>query len=154
MNVRALLIYQIIQWRLNKPERVFGRDGNFMEFELRCFFDTCNAKMGQSLSSLQKSEFLKLIIELTKSKFSWEKWKSEKIEKWYIEAWKKWKSCKTICRSTEGYCFLWVELTKRIFFEKAKKWKSWKKICRSTSADAYSRLKSTKSRKRKKRWAF
>ena len=28
----------------------------------KCFFDICNAEMAQSLSSLQKSEFLKLII--------------------------------------------------------------------------------------------
>ena len=28
----------------------------------KCFFDICNAEMAQSLSSLQKSESLKLII--------------------------------------------------------------------------------------------
>ena len=28
----------------------------------KCFFDICNAEMAQSLSSFQKSEFLKLII--------------------------------------------------------------------------------------------
>ena len=30
----------------------------------KCFFDICNAEMAQSLSSLQKSELLKLIISL------------------------------------------------------------------------------------------
>ena len=28
----------------------------------KCFFDICNTEMAQSLSSLQKSEFLKLIV--------------------------------------------------------------------------------------------
>jgi hypothetical protein len=35
--------------------------GNQITVE-KCFFDICTAEMAQSLSSLQKSEFLKLII--------------------------------------------------------------------------------------------
>ena len=39
----------------------------------RCkmFFDICNAVMAQSLSSLQKSEFLKLIIFIFNVKKNW-----------------------------------------------------------------------------------
>ena len=30
----------------------------------KCFFDICNAEMAQSLSSLKKSEFIKLIMDM------------------------------------------------------------------------------------------
>ena len=71
----------------------------------KCFFDICNAEMAQSLSSLEKSEFLKLIISF--------------FHYFWCQNWDQWH--KMSGKNTHIYFFYGWFKNKRVWAEKIRK---------------------------------